>query len=424
MWENDAGMAEMFHVYVEGAVDPSPDALKKLAEIMASRYGLPIADVTARLAKGRFRVKANVDRATADVYVRDLGAVGAKVVIDAASKPSSPSIPAPSRTSTPASALPPRTSSPSIPAATTALPPRTSSPSIPAPTAALPPRTSSPSIPNPARTATPASGLRVATPAAGNKAVTSGLAAAFGGEATSGSQDLGVLGGDSGAFALSSVDGGGVEPELPEPSAFTPPPKSVAARAAKANHGMGTDVFAPPDAEEQEQKVDLASDEIEHRSRKVEEAAARRRASTPPATAPGVATPVLQRKVSTSIPPQNAPVTALPPRGRLGPLSVPRNRFAAGVVVAIVLGFLPMHVIASYREHDALQKIDSKFLADASAAADPASWAALDEPALKDKKSAQHGVMLTSLLLWALFAGGVGYIWFKRVPWDKLDAIS
>jgi hypothetical protein len=67
MWENGARMAEMFHVYVEGAVDPSPDALKKLAEIMASRYGLPIADVTARLAKGRFRVKANVDRATADV---------------------------------------------------------------------------------------------------------------------------------------------------------------------------------------------------------------------------------------------------------------------------------------------------------------------------------------------------------------------
>ena len=58
MWDDDAGMAVMFHVYVAGAVDPSPDAQKKLAEIMASRYGLPIADVTARLAKGRFRVKA------------------------------------------------------------------------------------------------------------------------------------------------------------------------------------------------------------------------------------------------------------------------------------------------------------------------------------------------------------------------------
>jgi len=343
----------LFHVYVEGPTDPSPDAHKRLAEIMASRYGLPLADVQTRLAKGRFRVKANVDRATADVYLRDLGAVGAKVVIEAAGPRTSPSLP----------------------------------------------------IPNaPARPIT-------------NPPFASGLAAAF---ETKGAQDLGVLGGDSGSFALSSVDGNDndssdrVDSSLP--ASFAPPPVAAAAApkprpsAPKLAPAQQSDMFAPPDAEDENQKVELHADEIAHQARK--------RASTPPASVPIVAplpgSPVLKRKLSST---QTPPITALAPRGRLGVLSEPRNRFAAGVIVAILLGFVPTHLIATFREHDAYQKIDSKYLTDAASAPDPASWNALDEPALRDKKSAQRDIALTSLILWALFAGGIGYVWFKRVPW-------
>ena len=393
----------MFHVYVEGPIDPSPDAHRRLAEIMANRYGLSVADVTARLAKGRFRVKANVDRATADVYVSDLGKVGAKVVIEEAGKPSSPSIPVPSRTATPASGL----------AAATG------------------------STERPSRTSTPPSGLSAATtppPNVTTPPFATGLAAALESQTT---QDLGVLGGDSGAFALSSVDGKGHASDLdnPLPASFSPPlaaaaprasaPKAAAAPASvRQQQDAAADMFAPPDAEDENQKMELAPDESSRQ--------ARRRANTPvaatpvvaaPVVAPVAATPVLQRKSSTPLPaaPAGTPVTALETPGRLGPLSNVRNRFAAGVIVAILLGFVPTHLIATFREHDAYAKIDAKYLVDVGDAPDMASWAALDEPALRDKKSAQHSIMLTSMLLWALFSAGLGYVWFRRIPWTKLD---
>jgi hypothetical protein len=74
----------VFHVYVEGVTGMGPDAVRALADAMAERYGLPAAELQARLGKGRFRVKANVDQATADAYARDLEAIGARVRIEAA----------------------------------------------------------------------------------------------------------------------------------------------------------------------------------------------------------------------------------------------------------------------------------------------------------------------------------------------------
>jgi len=65
-------MSAMFHVFVEGAADASPEGLTRLANAMASKYGLPAAELRARLQAGRFRVKGNVDRQTAVSYMRDL----------------------------------------------------------------------------------------------------------------------------------------------------------------------------------------------------------------------------------------------------------------------------------------------------------------------------------------------------------------
>ena len=373
----------MFHVYVEGPTDPSPDAHKRLAELMASRYGLSVADVTGRLAKGRFRVKANVDRATANVYVSDLGKIGAKVIIEPVGA---------ADTATPPSGLR---------AATT---------------------------PPPSRTATPPGGLRATTaPAKGatNPPFASGLSAALERPAA---QDLGVLGGDSGSFALASVDGQGDDHVAeashgsfaPPPVAAAPTPRPSAPKVGPAPHQQDMpDMFAPPDAGEQEQKMDLAPDDSPREQR--------RRMSTPPAGSPPlvaapVTTPVLQRKHTASSAPPSQRATALPSRGRLGPLSDLRNRFAAGVFVAILAGFVPTHVIASFRERDAYAKIDSKYLVDASDAPDAKVWSALDEPAMREKKSAQREIAMTSLLLWALFGAAAGYVWFRRIPWSKIDA--
>ncbi|MEO7734284.1 MAG: hypothetical protein ABIY55_25225, partial [Kofleriaceae bacterium] len=77
-------MGFVFHVYVEGVTGTAPDAVRTLSDAMAERYGLPAGELYARLAKGRFRVKANVDQTTADTYARDLEAIGARVRIEPA----------------------------------------------------------------------------------------------------------------------------------------------------------------------------------------------------------------------------------------------------------------------------------------------------------------------------------------------------
>ena len=71
-----------YHVFVEGAVDSSPPGIDRLAAAIAEHYGLPVAELRVRLAKGRFRVKGNCDRETADAYVRELTTLGARCAIE------------------------------------------------------------------------------------------------------------------------------------------------------------------------------------------------------------------------------------------------------------------------------------------------------------------------------------------------------
>ncbi|HEX3760264.1 MAG TPA: hypothetical protein VHW23_16220, partial [Kofleriaceae bacterium] len=79
----------MFDVYVDGATGTLRDSVRELASAMGARYGLPAAELESRLTRGRFRVKAGVDRATAEAYLRDLSAIGARVRIEPAGAPAS-----------------------------------------------------------------------------------------------------------------------------------------------------------------------------------------------------------------------------------------------------------------------------------------------------------------------------------------------
>jgi len=151
----------------------------RLADAIAKHYGLPPGDLLARLQKGRFRVKANTDRTTADQYCRDLERLGARVVVEEAT-------PANSQRSTP---LP-------FPAVRPATPPA----------------------------GTPA--VRPATPPAGTPQYQSGLAAAFSGETPAAS--LGALEADGAAFSVASLDG--AEEKAPAAAAsFAPPGESMSA---------------------------------------------------------------------------------------------------------------------------------------------------------------------------------------------------
>src|SRR4051812_12586188 len=222
-----------FHVFVEGATDRSPAGISRLAEAIGRHYGLPAPDLLARLQKGRFRVKGNADRETADQYVRDLERLGAICTIEEATaensqrvtplpfpavRPATPPAGSPSvrphtpsagsysvQNRAPGSTTPPtnaprgagtttpptnapRGAGTTTPPAGSALPPRASTTTPPAGSALPPPATATPPAGSP-RASTP-------PPVAG---FSSGLSAAF--SADSPVADLGVLEGDNSAFA-------------------------------------------------------------------------------------------------------------------------------------------------------------------------------------------------------------------------------
>ena len=94
-----------YQVFVERPSSRAPDALDRLASAMAERYGLPLDQLEPRLRAGRFRVKTNVDLATAEKFASDLEKLGAIVsVVDekgvalARAKPAPAPAPAPATT--------------------------------------------------------------------------------------------------------------------------------------------------------------------------------------------------------------------------------------------------------------------------------------------------------------------------------------
>lgn len=159
------------------------------------------------------------------------------------------------------------------------------------------------------------------------------------------------------------------------------------------------DLFRPPDAEEAEQQVDLAVDTTVRPPRA-------KRPTTPPLGRP--------------IPKKPSQANVM---GGTAAAEMPRSRFAAGILLAIILGFIPAHFIASMREGSAFTKIDAQITATQSAADTPEMYAALDpfrEAQLARKESERRSIALQSMLIWAVVAAGLGYVWFQRIPWDRM----
>jgi hypothetical protein len=412
-------VVETFHVYVVGAEDRSNAGLAAVAEAIAEHYGLPADDLLGRLSRGRFRVKTGVDRATADQYQRDLIKLGARVSIEPASPNDRPSgsLPPSNRPTPPAGVTAPPPTRPTPPAGVTAPPP-----SRPTPPSALgPPRPSTPP---------PVGGLQ------------SGLAAAFSGDHPA--ADLSALDKLEG-IALASLDGiddtaVDKSPQFAPPAAAATKPDKPAADKPAVKPPRPRDVpvdmdFAPP-AEEAEMKVDIAPDELEHRARRrtpvsvpvnttvtTTPAGGTPVPGTPPppqATAP---VPIL---TPTASKPRSEPMGVVSPTGRLGPLANERVRMAVGVVVAVLLGFLPAHFIASAWEHSAYRDIDNKvehrYDEAAGSVDDYAMLDAFRDHELDAKRGSRNNIAVVALLIWAAAGAGIGYLWFRRVPWDDLDA--
>ena len=544
----------MFHVYVEGVTGAAPDAVRKLSDAIAERYGFPAAEIYARLSKGRLRVKSNANRMTADELARDLEAIGARVRIEDANSaassaalslrptvvgapavrtspaivrrssistappmaalPVEPSVsarstkdsvpppprasplpvspgasssrPSPSPSSPPllassSSALPPQTASRP---ATSSLPPQPASRSNPsslpplpgkplAPRAAAPSRQSEPAAraarsslpPQPAsRSATPSSGRPGGRPALTSLPLpasalpTDQIPTVLGALGGDGQLSLGSLDDNSPGTPASYAANDGLPASIGPAASYAPhegvsasigpAAASPAASAPRARPVAGTqapvDRFAPPEAEAEELVVEIAPDELEHRARK--------RRSSPPVFAPEPparrSAPILpspsEPPLRGSTPLLQSPATMLPsprlgPTPRLAPipseprpaggssvahrlLASPRARFGAGVMLAIVLGFIPAAIVGALRVRSAFHAIDARVIAAQAAVDSPQSYDALDElraGQLEAKRSARRAIVLTSMLLWAAAGGGLAYVWFKRLPWQR-----
>ena len=379
----------MFDVYVVGSNEPGDEGLDKLAEAMSARYGLPLEDLRSRLARGRFRVKANVDRATGDAYVKDIQLIGGRCSLEDATQ---------------------------------------------APGQSIPPPIAVPTLARTGSTTTPPAGV-----------YQSGLSAAFSG-ASIPVADLGALGGGADQYSLASLDGhdGHAGAKMPPSSgSFGPPAAAAPAPAASGKaprprdvpveldnpfDGAGPDIplapvdpFRPPDADDDDRPVEIAADELEHRARK--------RVSTPPATEAVSAPPLVGRSSTRSIPPATQlrrpePVAIVRPPSRLGFLGDEGNRFAVGVLLAILLGFVPAHLVSSSREQGAYQAIDATVEAKQASMTAQDEYDALDAfraRQLDDKRGAKHDAMILAFVIWGLVGGGIAYGWFKRVPWDRWD---
>jgi hypothetical protein len=286
-----------------------------------------------------------------------------------------------------------------------------------------------------------------ATPPSGTPQYQSGLAAAFSSEQPAAS--LGALEGDGLSFSLSSVDG--ADEQAPGGAAFEPPAASMsasigpppekpqAAKAAKSERpkDVPLDLFAPPDQESASLAVDIADDEIDPKKRAATPVDDPSRQSAPALPDP----PPVGRQSAPAIPTGRSSQPAIPTgrssqpaianepvdvvkRSKLGPLADERVRFAAGVVLAIVLGFVPAHFVAASREASAYKEIDTKVLARQQLADTPETYATLDRmraDQLTRKKGEQRNAAIIAFAIWALVGGGLAFAWFKKIPWDDLE---
>jgi hypothetical protein len=120
-------------------------------------------------------------------------------------------------------------------------------------------------------------------------------------------------------------------------------------------------------------------------------------------------------------------VVVAPKASRAGPLqSLAQNdrlRFAVGVALALLIGFLPVHFLASSREDSKYDAIRKELTASYDAAQTEAAWNELDEAratAQKQLDSRQRNTLITSLIIWAAIAGALGFVWFRLIRWDNL----
>ncbi|MBK7077436.1 MAG: hypothetical protein IPH44_34600 [Myxococcales bacterium] len=389
----------LFHVFIERARSTAPTAGRDLARAIAARYGIPGEELEKRFAMGRFRVKGNVDRATADSYAADLASLGAVCTVVAAGATPAPvataqamTLPGAQRVSPPAAAP-----SPSMPVQ-----------DLGALTGEMP------------LTLSTLDGASEEDARASRKIP---LAASFGPpDSEPGRQS-------SKNIALPASFGPPADPEparqssknIALPASFGPPPDEEPAQARSASRKVAAvaepalfDPFAPPEMQSEEQELVLAVE------RKPKQSAA-----PPPATvaaeAPLPPPPSTMHAPAASA----APRAPAAPRGSaLGFLRDEGARFVVGVVLVTLLGAIPALLIGSARVRSAFARLDNDLeQRQEKARKNRDDWEQLDRVRasfLARKRDERQTIAITSVLMWAAASGGLAFVWFRKIDWDRV----
>lgn len=433
-------MALSYHVFIERAQDPSPEATARVAQAIASKYGLPMDAIAKRMAVGRFRVKANIDLPTAKKFAAALESLGAVCsVVDADTgtvQPGAAAAPAAAKIEPPPRAKPPISAG----LATVAAPGSPPPPDRAAPKAvgvanAPAERTPAPSASSPLAGAAPAE--KPASPP--DQGYASGLSAAFGSAEVEAQTNLGAITEDTGSFSLATIDGADElaaapkaavkEDKAPTPAlseeAFLPPEE-----AEGGDKGLELAVETAPRHTPPPMPAQTGAAEVSDGAQSMlgqmadMQGAVEPLSGAAPSPSPASAS-AAQSAFDTGSP---VPEGSAFSRARGDLARRPQLRFAAGVFVALLLGFIPAHVLAALRESSAYDKyreevleVQEKYLA--ATTKDElrdlgAEVAAVRREKKDQMESKRTNIAITGALVWALVGGGVGFVWFRKLDWD------
>jgi hypothetical protein len=420
----------VFDVFIDGGLDPSPQGAARLAAQIASRFGIAQTTVAEYLARGRFRVQSGLDEASARKLAAELGTLGARVSIAAAGQPqAAPPRPQPKPGGGTVMGL---GMAPPLPASTP--PPLPRAPAAPSPRPAPVPQATPAPVSVAAPVSPPTNSARnVAAPViSGGQRFESGLAAGFGAEASAVGDDPSALGSlqmDIGLMSLSALDGSNDEaPQRPQASADD-------GELDLDGPALSDDAFSAPDAGTPEDEAldvePIHVTPVPGKSAVGLAAAAPALEEVPlvmpeahgPLPAAPSAQGIYGKAINTAGPAHG--VTALRPNGTLEKAielfhDSARARWVVGVVLAVVVGFLPAWLYGSVASESRYDKVVRDVGAAYAAADTRDRWEALSAPGgatevgQQAMQRAQFHLRTTSSLLWLVAAGTFAWFWRKK----------
>jgi len=355
-----------YSVFIERAIDGSPEGVRAVAERVGKRFGAPTEALVQRIAKGRFRVKANVDREKADRFAEELHKLGAEASIyDAAGT-------------------------------------RVDGGKETAPATSAPPPAAAPEPPQ--------------KPATDPDQYQSGLAAAFSGESEQ--QDLGALaGGDMSAgdsLRLASLDGedeGTVAADERAPSAV----------AAAAPVAAEEEAFLPPEMSDEAKNLELLTPLPAPMPAPAPPSPAMDEHSP---SEPAAAAPSRPSAAMAALDEDDAPGKGHPP-WLVSLADNARARLVFAVVISLGVGFALAHTMATMQEDSAYAEIRQEITTVQSKVNNTDDWNKLDalrESALERMAAKKRNIAISSVAIMFVIGGLLTFVIVRKVPWDRYES--